>query len=179
VVNLNLTAAQNTGHGLDKLVSIEHATTGDGDDLLTGNGLANRLAAGLGNDTINGGAGNDVISGGAGLDLLTGGAGADSFVFDTAFDIGNIDTVTDFSVVDDRIQLANAVFTGLAGGVLNAAAFVANVSGLASDAADRVIYETDTGNLYFDADGTGSGAAVQFAVLTPGLALTSADFFVL
>jgi hypothetical protein len=31
----------------------------------------------------------------------------------------------------------------------------------------------------FDADGTGAGAAVQFAALTAGLALTASDFLVI
>ncbi|NCM98108.1 MAG: calcium-binding protein, partial [Rhodobacterales bacterium] len=170
VVNLNLTTAQNTGHGLDTLLGIEHVTSGNGNDRLTGNALANSLSAGLGNDALNGGAGND---------LLTGGIGSDAFVFNTALSAGNIDRITDFSVVDDTIRLENAIFTGLANGVLTAAAFVANATGLAGDASDRIIFETDTGNLFFDADGTGAAARVQFAHLNAGLALTNADFLVI
>ena len=169
-VNLNLTAAQNTGYGLDTLISIEHVTSGNGNDRLTGNALANSLSAGLGNDALNGGAGND---------LLVGGIGSDAFVFNTALSAGNIDRITDFSVVDDTIRLENAIFTGLANGVLTAAAFVANATGLAGDASDRIIFETDTGNLFFDADGTGAAARVQFAHLNAGLALTNADFLVI
>lgn len=179
VVNLSLTRVQNTGYGLDKLASIENVTSGDGDDVLIGNGLANSLIAGFGNDTVNGGAGNDMIYGEAGDDSLTGGTGADAFVFDTAFGVGNIDRITDYSVADDTIQLENAVFIGLANGALAAGAFVANTTGVAGDASDRLIYEKDTGILYFDADGTGVIAAVQFAVLNTGLAVTSADFFVI
>ena len=55
----------------------------------------------------------------------------------------------------------------------------ANTSGLATHVADRIIYETDTGKLFFDADGNGAGVALEFAVIAPGLALTNADFFVL
>ena len=179
VVNLNLTTAQNTGYGLDTLLGIEHVTSGNGNDRLTGNALANSLSAGLGNDALNGGAGNDGLYGGAGNDLLVGGIGSDAFVFNTALSAGNIDRVTDFSVVDDTIRLENAIFTGLANGVLTAAAFVANATGLAGDASDRIIFETDTGNLFFDADGTGAAARVQFAHLNAGLALTNADFLVI
>jgi Ca2+-binding RTX toxin-like protein len=178
VVNLNLTVAQNTGYGMDTLLAIENVTSGSGNDRLTGNGLANILSAGIGNDTLNGSAGNDALYGSAGNDRLTGGTGADTFVFTTALGAGNVDRITDFSVVDDTIQLENAVFTGLANGVLTAAAFVANVTGLAADALDRVIYETDTGKLFFDADGSGAGARVHFAALTANLTLTNADFFV-
>jgi serralysin len=43
---------------------------------------------------------------------------------------------------------------------------------------DRIIYETDTGRLFFDADGNGAAAKVQFATIGANLAVTSADFFV-
>ena len=63
-------------------------------------------------------------------------------------------------------------------GALAAAAFRANTTGLAGDASDRIIYETDTGRLLYDADGTGAAAGVQFATLATGLALTNNDFLV-
>ena len=44
---------------------IENATTGDGNDSVTGNDLDNVLATGAGYDTIDGGGGNDTIDGGA------------------------------------------------------------------------------------------------------------------
>jgi serralysin len=47
----------------------------------------------------------------------------------------------------------------------------------AADADDRIIYNSATGQLYFDADGAG-GAGVLFATLGTDLALTSADFIV-
>jgi Ca2+-binding RTX toxin-like protein len=62
--------------------------------------------------------------------------------------------------------------------MLGAAAFARNASGDARDASDRVIYETDTGKLFYDADGKGGAAKVHFATLNAGLNLTSADFFV-
>ena len=40
------------------------------------------------------------------------------------------------------------------------------------DPSDRVIYDTTTGNLWYDADGSGAGAAQQIAVLTGHPALT-------
>jgi Ca2+-binding RTX toxin-like protein len=63
-------------------------------------------------------------------------------------------------------------------GRLAASAFAANLTGAASDGRDRIIYETDTGRLYFDADGSGAGARVHFATLTADLALSGGDFFV-
>ncbi|MBZ9665000.1 heme peroxidase [Pseudomonas sp. LMG 31766] len=44
----------------------------------TGNGLANTLIGGIGDDVLNGGAGNDSLQGGDGSDLLDGGLGNDT-----------------------------------------------------------------------------------------------------
>jgi serralysin len=81
-------------------------------------------------------------------------------------------------VAADTIRLENAIFTGLANGALAGSDFVSNTSGNAADASDRIIYETDTGRLFFDADGNGAAAKVQFATIGANLAVTSADFFV-
>jgi hypothetical protein len=48
----------------------------------------------------------------------------------------------------------------------------------AQDADDRIVYKTTTGALFYDADGVGGAAAVQFAVLDNHAALTKADFVV-
>ena len=158
-------------YSLDTIRFVETLTlTGTSNISGTGNGLANRLS---GND------GNNVLNGGLGADTMTGGAGSDTFVFNTALGAGNVDRITDFDVVEDRIRLDNDVFVGLARGNLSASAFAANLTGRASDALDRIIYETDTGRLFFDADGSGAGARVHFATLNAGLALTSADFLVI
>ncbi|MGZ9098311.1 MAG: matrixin family metalloprotease [Brevundimonas sp.] len=67
-----------TGFTIANGVTIENATSGAGDDVLTGNDAANILAAGSGHDTLSGGAGKDVLKGEAGDDILIGGAGADT-----------------------------------------------------------------------------------------------------
>ncbi len=148
-------------------------------DWMAGDIGNDRLGGDIGKDSIDGGDGRDTLIGGADNDVLTGGAGVDAFVFDTAASGGNIDLISDFSTADDVIQLENQVFSGLSAGVLAAAAFQANATGTATDASDRIIYETDTGLLYFDADGTGSSARVSFAELSPNLALSNADFLVI
>jgi Ca2+-binding RTX toxin-like protein len=131
-------------------------------------------------DTLIGNSGNNIINGGLGSDKLTGGAGADSFRIATTLGASNVDTITDFSAADDVVQLENGVFLALATtGTLGAAAFRANTTGLAGDATDRIIYETDTGKLFYDADGNGAGAAIHFATLTGAPSITSADFTVI
>ncbi len=135
---------------------------------LTGNELAN---------LIEGNAGANVLDGKGGNDVLVGFGGADSFAFTTALGASNVDTIIGFVAVDDSIMLDDAVFTGLSLGALNANAFVTGTA--AGDADDRIIYNSATGQLFFDADGSGAGAAVQFATLQGAPMLTAADFMVI
>jgi len=141
---------------------------GDGDDTLIGD---------AGADYLEGGNGIDVLNGGLGADTLWGGAGADTYVFDAALGAGNVDAITGFSPPDDQFILSSSVFTGLTLGALSAGQFVIGTESL--DADDRIIYDPATGNLYFDIDGTlGDDVPVLFATVTPGLALTAADFII-
>ncbi|HEX8669120.1 MAG TPA: S8 family serine peptidase [Allosphingosinicella sp.] len=137
------------------------------DNLLTGNNAANSLSGLSGNDDLSGGGGNDV---------LNGGAGADRFVFASALnEATNVDLIGDFAVADDTILLSSAIFTALgADGDLDPAAFVNGAS--AGDADDRILYDAASGIIYYDADGDDVGAAVAFAQVTAGTALTSLDF---
>jgi Ca2+-binding RTX toxin-like protein len=162
-MSLSVATAQATGgSGSDTLVGIEN---------LIGTAYADNLAGSVGNNVLNGSAGNDV---------LTGGAGQDIFRFDTLPNATtNLDTITDFTVVDDSIQLENVIFSALtATGTLAVGMFVSGAGAVAADANDFLIYNSSTGALYYDADGSGAGAAVQFATLSAGLAMTNADFLV-
>jgi|GEM_PF-606993 len=182
-------AASNTGIAAgDTYVSIEDIYGSNLNDDLRGNAGANTIwgAGGNdtiygrdGNDTLNGNAGDDTLIGGDGNDVLVGGAGNDSFFFNTSLNATtNVDAIVDFSVSDDRMVLENGVFTALtATGALAASAF--HIGAEANDASDRIIYDSGTGALFYDSDGsTGAAAAIQFASLGTGLALTEADFFV-
>ncbi|MDQ6433014.1 calcium-binding protein [Mesorhizobium sp. LHD-90] len=154
-------------------VFIELFTTngsgGTSDIDLTGNEIAQQI---LGN------AGDNRLEGKGGADTLRGFGGKDSFAFATALGAGNIDTIVDFNVADDRFLLSAAIFTELDAGPLSGETFRANATGLAQDASDRIIYETDTGNVFYDEDGTGALAGIHFATITANLALTGADFLV-
>ena len=97
---------------------------------------------------------------------MYGGAGKDRFVFDTALNAStNVDTITDFKHGEDKIQLKKSIFAKLKAGTLSAANFRASTNGLAGDSNDYILYNTRTGALLYDADGNGSGAAIQFATL--------------
>ncbi|TPK56152.1 calcium-binding protein [Mesorhizobium sp. B2-4-19] len=137
----------------------------------TGNSIAN---------VIGGNSGNNIINGLGGNDTLSGAQGNDSFVFTTALNaLTNVDTITDFSVADDTIWVDNAIFAALGGnGTLTADQFIKNTTGLAGDDNDHIIYETDTGWLSYDSNGSVAGGSTHFATLAANLALTNADFFV-
>ena len=147
-------------------------------NVINGGVANNALDGGAGADVISGGAGNDTIYGGLGSDTLDGGAGADAFVFNTTLGSSNIDRINNFSAVDDVIMLDHAIFAALTVmGPLAPGAF--NTGSAATQADDHIIYNLSTGALLYDADGSGKGAAIQFATLS-GLTgtLSAADFVV-
>jgi Ca2+-binding RTX toxin-like protein len=137
-----------------------------------------------GTDQILANAGSDFLYGRGGSDQLTGGAGKDKFVFDAKFD-GTIDEILDFNPAEDVFYLDNAVFTRLTGGSLSSPKKIGATNledgpgARANDANDFLIYDSNTGNLSYDADGSGPGAAIVFAHLQAGLDLTAANFFVI
>jgi Ca2+-binding RTX toxin-like protein len=164
---------------VENLVLLNVATALNG----TGNALSNQLTGNNSNNILSGAAGNDVLRGGLGNDTLVGGAGNDAFVFTTALNAStNRDIVSDFAAAagnNDVFQLDNAVFTklGAATGAINAGFF--KLSTQVQDANDFIVYNKATGALFYDANGNGAGAGVQFAVLSNKPTLTAADFAVI
>ncbi len=120
--------------------------------------------------------------GGAGNDTLTGGSGADRFIFRSPTD--GVDRITDFTVGQDKIVFVASEFgldfpTSSSGRYQTIAEEQFHVVGAgAADASARIFYNSGTGGVLFDADGTGPLARVQIATLSPGLAMTSADILV-
>lgn len=168
-VYTSVSYALSAGQSVERLFALAQLPGAVGINL-TGNEFANSL---YGNNLSN------VIDGLNGNDILIGGAGADVFCFATALGTGNIDIITDFEVGSDRILLggfAGQSFFALASGALGSGAFRSGVA--AADADDRIIYDSNSGALLYDADGVGGIAAVQFATLSPGLALTATHFTV-
>jgi Ca2+-binding RTX toxin-like protein len=149
----------------------------------TGNALANVLRGNNGSNRLLGQDGSDTLAGGAGNDTLTGGAGADVFLFDAVLNASsNRDSVTDFVSGSDKIQLDDDIFSSLTAGVAFTSAQFRSGAGVSTALTSdhRIIYNTTTGELYYDADGAGGVAAVQFAVLgtTTHPTLSSGDFVI-
>jgi Alginate lyase/RTX calcium-binding nonapeptide repeat (4 copies) len=145
---------------------------------VSGTSGADKLTGTIGADRINGLAGSDTLWGKEGSDILTGGTGKDLFTFDTKLGSTNVDRITDFNVADDTIRLNDNIFTKLIDdGELRSSWF--RVGEKALDANDYIVYNKSTGALSYDADGSGSGAAVQFATIDNKVALTYHDFIVI
>jgi trimeric autotransporter adhesin len=157
--------------GTISFTSIERVLAGDFNDQLTGNAAA---------QTLTGQGGSDTIGGAGGVDTLWGGTGGDSFVFRET-GTGNADRISDFASGSDKIVLDASVMSALgANGNFAAgdARFVANATGTAQDATDRIIYETDTRQVWYDPDGTGAAARQLIATLQSGATLAATDIAV-
>ena len=168
---------EQAGQGFDTAVTSVSYTLGAGVsvEVFAAQNAASTTGLRLGGNelaqTIAGTAGADTIAGGGGRDVLLGGAGADTFVMGTVA-TGNVAVLADFVSGTDRIGLTSTAFN--VGTTLDAAEFVAGTAATTAD--QRVIYDAGTGQLFYDADGNGAGAAVLFAQVVPGTAITAASF---
>lgn len=162
----------------DEYVNFERVRGSQSGDTIRGSAGSDALWGFGGADRIAGAGGNDTINGGAGIDSLTGGAGNDAFRFGAPSEFG--DVITDFGATtgnNDVFQFAvAAIGGGLAAGALAPDRFLSRADNHAQDANDRFIFRTTDRTLWFDADGTGAGAAVMVADLQAGVVLSVADF---
>jgi hypothetical protein len=160
---------------------------------LTTNGL--RFEGNANQQTFIGTSKADVFVGNGGNDTLTGGGGKDTFVFgkvyeevvtgssttvqtytNTAFNLTGVDTITDFSRGNDKIELHLDQYSQLAG--FSSSMLRVNSTGTAQDSNDYLVYNTTTKTLSYDADGSGSGAKVDIAILTGVNTLSTSDFVI-
>ncbi len=188
VENLTLTgttAINGTGNGLANKINGNSAANilkgAIGNDLLVGNGGADQLLGGHGNDSFNGGAGNDT---------LTGGLGADKFIYNTnaAFTISavGVDSITDFIMAQgDKIVLDKTTFPKISsvagtGFSINSEFAKVTTDTLAANSAADIVYNTATGGLFYNQNGTaaGFGTGGQFLTLTSKPALTATQFVI-
>jgi Ca2+-binding RTX toxin-like protein len=144
--------------------------------------FADSLTGAAGGQTLTGQGGADTLWGAGGVDTLWGGSGNDAFVF-REMGSTNADRVSDFASAADKLQLDDAAFAAI-GALGNFAAgdgrfWAAAGASAGHDVNDRVIYNTSTGALYYDADGSGSGAAQLVATLTTIPAISATDIAVI
>lgn len=151
-----------------------------------GNSTDNVLVGNIEDNVLDGQAGDDTLYGDLGNDQLVGGSGNDFFVFDTALNATtNLDQIYDFRSGEDTIELDSSIFTGFAPGALNAGDLFQDAGGgsapAPTQASAQILFDTDSGTLFYDDDGTGADAAIAFAALYPtttGFTLTNTDFVV-
>jgi Ca2+-binding RTX toxin-like protein len=143
-----------------------------GRDTLIGGDGADFLVGGRGHDVVRGGGGDDTIVGCYGKDVLKGGDGFDTFVF---ANLKAPDRIKDFAVGEDLIHLDNAALKGLGSeGGLAEDAF--HPGSTATDDDHRIIYDPETGKLWYDRNGDHDGGVTKIANLAKGLDLTHEHF---
>jgi hypothetical protein len=139
-------------------------------------GVSNVIENAIGSaqaDTLIGNAAANRLTGGNGADTLTGGNGADVFFFASTAQGG--DTITDFVSGTDRIEVYSANFAGLAVGTLVSSRFVSGSAPVALDGNAVFLYNSSTGQLSFDSNGTAAGGATQIATLSGAVSLNAGD----
>jgi Ca2+-binding RTX toxin-like protein len=177
----------------DTLSRIENVTGSEQADTLTGNAVKNILTGGGGADILTGGGGDDALRGGDGEDRLDGGVGNDNLTGGSGVDTfvlaelsrnplkPNGDQIFDFVGGVDILEVDASDYGGglIAGVPLDPDQFISNENGRARDAEDRFVYKTSTGELFFDADGSGTGAAILIVEFRNPLPTLSADDFLI
>lgn len=190
------------GNGLDNVMS------GPSDTRIEGQGgndylivySSSQAYGGAGNDTIEGDgswlsgqdgndrliafpwSGSDMV-GGRGRDTLIGSVGMDRFFFGETPGTVNADVVCGFVPSEDQLLFDNEMFTALGSAgswsVGDGRFYAAANATSGHDSNDRLIYNTASGKLYYDADGSGGGAALIAATLEAAPTLSAADITVI
>ena len=150
------------------------------DKVVNAGQIKGEVYLGDGNDTYkNAGGTAGKVHGGDGNDTLIAGPHTDKFVFDTTLNAAtNVDRVKHFDPGTDKLILDQTFFPALSGpGTLASAEFHKGTG--AHDTDDRIIYSGGSGALYYDPDGLGGVAKVEFAKLDKHLHLHASDFIVI
>ncbi len=155
---------------------------GTGNDTILGYGGNDTLIGGAGNDQLYGGTGSDLLYGGSGRDVLSGGAGSDAFIFNTrpAGDgTAEMDIILDYDALD-IVVLDNDAFPSLGvAGYLPSYMFKVVGTGGVVDSNDRLVYNSTTGVLTYDFNGSASGGRIVLADFAGNPALTASDFYII
>jgi Ca2+-binding RTX toxin-like protein len=161
----------------DTFSSIENLTGSTANDRLGGNSIANVINGSAGNDRISAKSGNDTVIGGTGKDTLTGGRGADKFQYTKSTHGG--DKIADFGSSDFFVFEGSAFKLGTFSGQLKSAHFESRKSGhLADDKNDYFIFDESVDQLWFDANGNGTGGATMIADIN-SVSLLASDILII
>src|SRR5262245_41078823 len=142
----------------------------------TGNAQVNSI---VGNSNAN------IINGGGGKDTLTGGLGADTFVLGPA-NAANTVTITDFAA-EDRFGITasdyglsqgNGLVNNGSGALVLDPTWFATVTGTQGTVAGhgQFLYNTTTGLVMWDPDGSGAVAGIALAKLQAGAVVAAGNF---
>lgn len=162
-----LSASYTLGSEANKLAFI-----GTGNFSGTGNEYGNTITGSDGNDSLWGGRGNDILFGGAGSDMLygesgndtlAGGSGNDYFKLSDPIQDG-VDLFVDFTPGEDKISFNRNNFSGLPD-TLTAEDLLVGIGKKAPNNGQHLIYNTKTGELWYDADGIAATPAVKIAII--------------
>src|SRR5438874_1753666 len=137
------------------------------------------------NNAIVGNSNANIISGGGGKDTLTGGLGADTFVLGPA-NVANTVTITDFAAEDKFGITASDYGLSQGSGLVDNGAGVlvldpnwfATVTGTQGTVAGhgQFLYNTTTGSVMWDSDGSGAVAGIALATLQTGAVVSAGNF---
>lgn len=192
---------EEAGGGRDRVYPIgDYTLVGAVEDLVlwssadgTGNALDNRIYGSDGTNRLSGLGGDDTLDGGGwGTDTLRGGDGADTFRFTDQPGTYTADRIFDFLPGTDRLVLLNGnpPEPGLPPGNEadygstgrldpdDARFYAAPGARSGHDADDRLVYDTDSGKLYYDPDGDGPDAALLVFTLRGAPSLAATDITV-
>lgn len=186
-----------TARCLSNLANVERITltgsspvsiaAGDGRQVITGNGVGNRLSGGRGADVIDGAGGDDtIVLGSDQYDTATGGSGADRFVPGgrgaTSYHVrlapnAIAHRITDFNAAEgDRIVLGATAFGREVRALRTRFRVVSAPDPQPVAAAPTLLHDPRTGLLAFDRDGTGIRGPRVIAMVPVGTAVTPGMF---
>jgi Ca2+-binding RTX toxin-like protein len=163
------------GNGYDNVLDFSATTffssrnvegAGGNDTITATNSATSTYDGNSGDDVLKGGSVADNLIGSTGNDTITGGGGNDWFRYNATNE--GTDTITDFVSGADKFLFASLAFS-------NTAIFTSNATGTASGTNAQFIYNTSSGLLSYDSDGTLGGGSNSIAFLTGNPALVGTD----